>query len=346
MTETEILDQIQPWKGLVPRGYWINWLGAKSSVVFHAHWMSHELMQSIMAGERYETTRRPVFGDGEFYFEQLNTIKSILDASKRYILVELGAGIGPRAVDSALALQKLRPNLEPFLVAVEALPTYVEWCKVHFRTNGLDPNDHWIVTGFVSTETIPQPFYLQPKGFGNQVADPSVVEALTNAAKDVVTANDLLRHLTARGVVLDRDKIIEGWPRAPIDINGFEGWSLEKIVEVGCSLSKPAEIGFVNAVTVETILAPLLHVDLMDVDIQFAEEKVIPQSLGLLRKKVKLLNIGTHGHDIHSELVALFREAGWNIVFDIGPFGTYSRDGMEFTSGDGVLTVQNPDLIG
>lgn len=394
MTEEQILGQIEPWSGLAPRGYWTNWLGAKTSVVFNAHWIAYETIQQIMAGERYAATRRPVFGDGEFYFEQVNIIRSVLGATDRYILVELGGGIGPRAVDAGLALQKLRPDIKPFLVVVEALPTYVEWCKFHFRANGLDPAEHWIVTGFMSNESIPLPFFLQPRGFGNQVGE--VFETLTRIANDPAMASDLLQRLTSRGVILHEDRIIDGWPRTPVDISGFEAWPLQRIMETNAvpnniqalaafrrgikwlwwrslrqrsqkdrttrsainrlvarwlpkpsslSLTQSAEIGFVSAVTMETILAPLSHVDLMDVDIQFSEKTVIPPTLDLLRRKVKLLSIGTHSKDIHHELHALFRQAGWKVMFDIDAHGTHSRDGMQFSNGDGVLTVQNPDAI-
>jgi hypothetical protein len=103
-------------------------------------------------------------------------------------------------------------------------------------------------------------------------------------------------------------------------------------------------IGFVSAVRLADILAPLPQVDFMDVDIQHAEIHVIPPSLGLLRRKVRLLSIGTHTIEIHRDLLRLFRDAGWRIINTIEPYGHHIRDAEAFHNNDGVLTVQNPEL--
>jgi hypothetical protein len=102
-------------------------------------------------------------------------------------------------------------------------------------------------------------------------------------------------------------------------------------------------IGFVSAITLADVLAPLPRVDFMDVDIQHAEIHVIPPSMGLLRRKVRLLSIGTHTADIHRELLHVFRKDGWNVINSIEPYGHHVRGDETFDNSDGVLTVQNPN---
>ena len=82
----------------------------------------------------------------------------------------------------------------------------------------------------------------------------------------------------------------------------------------------------------------------MDVDIQHAEIQVIPPTLELLRRKVRLLSIGTHTIDIHRDLSQLFRQSGWRTINCVEPYGHHIRGDEAFDNSDGVLTVENPDL--
>ena len=173
------------------------------AVHFWAHWLSTDRIAEVLEeGPRFESTRRPTFGDGEYYFEQANIIRSVRDAKERYVMVELGGGNGPRAVDTALILGKLRPQIRPYLVVVEALPTYTQWCRHHFTANGLNPDDHWILNGIVSAEPVPELFFLQPRGFGNQMADASVIDVLSSLARDRDSAIDIFGRLSRGGVAI------------------------------------------------------------------------------------------------------------------------------------------------
>src|SRR4051794_8145544 len=120
----DLIARVEPWLGVVPRGYLPTFFGALTSVFFWAHWLNQDDMARALAGPRYFKTRRPTFRDGESFFEQANIVRSILrnrpSCQDRFIVVELGGGHSPRAVDSALALRRLRPDLKPFLVVVEA----------------------------------------------------------------------------------------------------------------------------------------------------------------------------------------------------------------------------------
>ncbi len=67
----------------------------------------------------------------------------------------------------------------------------------------------------------------------------------------------------------------------------------------------------VKAVSLETILRPLSSVDLLDLDVQGEEFKVLSSGSNLLGEKVKRLHIGTHNHEIEENLRKLLRGLGW-----------------------------------
>jgi len=85
-------------------------------------------------------------------------------------------------------------------------------------------------------------------------------------------------------------------------------------------------------------------VDFMDVDIQFAEAKVIPPNLDLLRRKVKLLSIGTHSGDIHDALLRAFDPTVWEVVFEVAPWTTHETSLGSFPTQDGILTLLNRSI--
>ena len=351
-----VLSEFKPWAGTVPAGYFPTFFGARTAAPFYAHFLQRDKIADALSGAREITVPTPTFCNGEMFFEQANIARSILlerpAYDDRFIVVELGGGHGPRVVDSALALRQLRPDLTPFLVVVEALPIYVEWCKHHFIANGLNPDDHWIIPGIVSAEPTPALFNLRPSGFGNQIAEPGALSTLGKIINSRRAALTVLGRLSTGSVVVEKGQRKTWWQRSVTptgELSGTElslhdpaSWTVDNLIAT--SRSPTSELGFVSALTLPTILAPLPHVDLMDVDIQFAEAQVIPPNLDLLRQKVRLLSIGTHSKEIHGSLARCFQDAGWLIVNDIEPFGHHTNGNDSFKNDDGILTVQNPNV--
>ena len=70
-------------------------------------------------------------------------------------------------------------------------------------------------------------------------------------------------------------------------------------------------------------MSPLPLVDLMDIDIQGAENVVIHPAMEMLNARVKRLHIGTHSPDIHSGLWELFFANEWICEFDYAPATTH-----------------------
>ena len=230
----DLLALVDPWSGQVPRGYIPTFTGAMVAVPFWAHWLSTVRIAEVLeAPQRFKSTRRPTFGDGEYYFEQANIIRSVVDAKKRYVMVELGGGNGPRAVDAALILRKLKPEIRPFLVVVEAIPTYVHWCRHHFAVNGLNADEHWLLNGIVSAEPIPALFFLQPRGFGNQMADKSVIDMLSSVLRDRASAIDVLDRLGQGGVSIKDGAVTSEPPRRPMELGDPDTWATKSVRKSG-----------------------------------------------------------------------------------------------------------------
>lgn len=87
-------------------------------------------------------------------------------------------------------------------------------------------------------------------------------------------------------------------------------------------------------------------VDFMHVDIQGAEYEALPPAMGTLSAKVRSVMVGTHtSDDLHDELVARFRAAGWTEVLNLPRARTSATPWGEIALGDGFLLFDNPRLL-
>jgi FkbM family methyltransferase len=100
----------------------------------------------------------------------------------------------------------------------------------------------------------------------------------------------------------------------------------------------------VEAVSLSTLLQPLEHVDLIDMDVQGAELEIVQASLEPLNQKVRRIHIETHWEALDSALLKLFRSQGWKPHFiyasntaDKTPWGRINFQG-------GVQSWLNPRL--
>jgi FkbM family methyltransferase len=98
----------------------------------------------------------------------------------------------------------------------------------------------------------------------------------------------------------------------------------------------------VQAVTLGGLLRDLDRVDLIDMDVQGAELKVVRAAIDALDQKVCRLHIGTHAHDLEKGLKETLGSHGWICHFDFPclsktetAFGLVSFD-------DGVQSWTNP----
>ncbi len=310
---------LTPWVGEVPQGNRINFLGVLTSLEYFSDPDAHfDDVDRVRAGSYQTSTRLPELTDGEGYFEWIDLLEAVRAARERFVMVELGGGYGSRSVDAHAALSRLNPLPELFVV-VEAMAQHIAWARTHFSANGLTPDAHWFVNALVNASGRPELFaHASGVYYSGAVDGPP-----RRRVFDAITSEGHLEAV-ARNLVID----------------GRMGLALPVAGEAESTM----EVEFVSAIRLATVLAPLPGVDLLDVDIQFAEESVIPDAIEDIERKVKRIHIGTHAPPIHEMLQELLQERGWQIVFSYLPYATFDTPRGRFETKDGILSAINPAL--
>ena len=103
-----------------------------------------------------------------------------------------------------------------------------------------------------------------------------------------------------------------------------------------------ATVEIVKQVCLATLLADVGYVDLIDLDIQGAESKVVASSRELLSAKVRRLHIGTHSAAIDGALQDTLSECGWVCIASY-PFNSHTATPLGIIDfQDGAQTWTNP----
>jgi hypothetical protein len=211
----------------------------------------------------------------------------------------------------------------PFrLVAVEPDPENMAWTRRHFRDNGIDPDQQWLVQAALSDTNAPVFFPVGSPGSGAQNC------FATNERR---AREDYVRRLTAQGAEEALRNLLlhntTGIRKALVPDGGFSG-----------------EVKLLSSITLGEVLGPFDFVDYLESDIQQSEALVFPPFMEALKRKVRRVHIGTHGRDVHQMLHGLFAKAGWDIVFSYEPNAAFDTALGSFRTNDGVLTLRNPAL--
>jgi hypothetical protein len=317
-----VFDGITPWSGYVPPGYLVDFSGAMTAAEFANETDDpHFPLMVGSNGDRLVYTRLPRLTDGEPWFQTASCMMAARTARERFVTMTLGAHYGARAVCGYRVLQQLNP-MPCTLVAVEPVPENYARIQRHFRDNGLDPADHWLVPHVVAANTAPVLFPVGAASNGGQKAiagdkgaPREYVGASKNAGGDVVQAplRDLLLHNSTR-----------------------------LIQPIGDDADITGEAKLVSAVTLRELLAPFTCVDYLVSGIRHSEIDVFSFA-GLLRRKVRLIHICTHEEKAHRALQELFAQ-NWQIVFSFRPNAHHETILGGFDTNHGILTVLNPDL--
>lgn len=316
----EFFAGIEPWKGQVPKGFMVDFSGALTDASFRTMWG----VDPAASGGSYHETRLPEFPkDGEGWFEAFNWVAAAREARDRFVMLTLGACYGAQAVGSYRMLMQLNP-MPCKLVAVEPDPANVVWIKKNFRDNGIDPQDHWIVSAALSDNGDPVLFPVGAPGWGaagcTWTNDPAQRERLAEkliggGSADAALESILVEHRTGIKLPLLAD------PDSPI-----------------------VELRYTSAVTLNDLLAPFERVDYIESDLQHSEVLVFPAAVEQLNRKVRRVHIGTHSDEGHRKLHNLFRQMGWEILFSFGPQKNHQTALGDFWANDGVLSAVNPKL--
>ncbi len=312
-----IFEDIVPWSGNVPSGYVANFLGVLRSQDFLIG-NERELYAYAENGAYDVRMHHPEVCDGEEFFEWIDVLAAVRSARNSFTMIELGAGYAARSVNANAALDYCNPVPRKFVV-VEGERQHFAWAQEHFKFNGADPNGHWFVPALVNATGMPELFVHAAGRYCNMIVNDKAIEEILGNIDRLNLSHSILGNLL-RHADIGTEFTID---------DDFYG-------------KVPLQIGFISAVTLNTLLQPLDFVDYLDVDIQYAEHAVIPASIDMIEDRVKRVHIGTHSRDIHVELRALLQDRGWRQVFDFLPLAEHATLWGNFTTSDGILTAVNP----
>lgn len=316
---TNVFDGLSTWSGPSEPDFLIDFLGVKTAADFREMWGE----RPAPAGTKLEPLP-PRMASGEGWFEAVNWVEAAREARDYYVMLSLGACYGNQAVGAYKALQKINP-MPAKLVCVEGDPENVAWINRHFRDNGIDPADHWILESALGADNKPILFPVGSPGSGAQNCFSSncaegrmaVAEAVTKDGRfDAMLYNLLLNNATGMRIKLAH----------------------------GSDYDFDAELKFVSSVTLADVLRPFDRIDYVECDIQQSETIVFPPAIDVLSRKVRRVHLGTHGSDVHRQMVEMFVGNGWDIVFEYAPNSSFETPWGGFKTNDGVLTVLNPRL--
>lgn len=250
-------------------------------------------------------------GFDEEYFEWVDVLEAVRDAGDSFTMLELGAGYGRWGVRAALAAQ--RRGLKTIRLGfVEAEPFHAKWIFEHLRANGFAPEseDIMIFEGVVTQKTGNAMFYVEaPSDLG--LNDPGKWYGQCILGRSEVEAEnvDVVRHYDGRKIT----EYKSGW----------------RAIEV-------------PAISSKDLLRKYDHIDLVDMDVQGEELKVVESAMNEFNARVARLHIGTHSERLEAELRRVLSENGWHTIHDFGCNGRRQTPYGEIDFQDGVQSWINP----
>jgi FkbM family methyltransferase len=243
----------------------------------------------------------------EEYFEWIDVLESVSLAQDRYTMLELGAGYGRWAVRAAAAAKQR--GITCYLLAVEAEPVHFKWLKQHFSDNGLNPDEHALIQGVVTETPGETLFYVGMPDGGQDSAAQWYGQAIAQSYEILAKKTDTVHE----GFRVFRHS---------------SGWKSIKV----------------PALTLGSLTRDLDRIDLIDMDVQGEELKIVRSSIDELDRKVKRLHIGTHSHEIEDGLRSTLRRRGWNCQFDFPCLSKSETPWGPVDFADGVQSWRNLKL--
>ena len=246
----------------------------------------------------------------EDYFEWIVLLESVVSAEKTYTMIELGAGFGRWLVRAALA-NRQRRGLPFQLIAVEAEPAHFELIPLHFRDNNIDPADHVLIQAAVTDHGGDALFRV---GRRRQQVESEATEWYGQSLID------------AGGASKSRaDGEYKGFPL----LKHEKGWKSIRVPSIALS----------------DVLRDLDKVDLIDLDVQGEEFRVISSAIEEITRKAKRLHIGTHSKEVETGLRRVLRKYHWKCQADYTCGSTSETPWGPVQFGDGVQSWVNPSLV-
>lgn len=139
-----IFNHFQRVKSVGTGHHMFDFLGVATDVAFKQDWKHFALQKGAST-----TPRFPIVN--EHYFDWIALLSSVSAARGVFRMAELGAGWGPWLVRGAFACRQNAAVERIELLGVEADPTHFHWMEKHFCDNFIQPSDHRLLHGAIST---------------------------------------------------------------------------------------------------------------------------------------------------------------------------------------------------
>ena len=121
-----------------------DFLGVATDAAFKKDWKQFALEKGTSTTPRFPTVN-------EHYFDWIALLSAVSSARGVFRMAELGAGWGPWLVRGAFACRQNVAIERVELLGVEADPTHFHWMKKHFCDNLIQPSNHRLLHGAIST---------------------------------------------------------------------------------------------------------------------------------------------------------------------------------------------------
>ena len=139
--EAAVIDRFRPFfHGPAPAGSWFDFLGVRTRCDF--------LPSGYDGLSPFAMQGSPGSASGPLHDKEewVGTLRSVLEARNRLVVMELGAGWAPWLVGAAVAARRVGIT-DVRLIGVEGSAGHVRFMDQHLRDNGIDPGAHALIHG-------------------------------------------------------------------------------------------------------------------------------------------------------------------------------------------------------
>jgi FkbM family methyltransferase len=308
-----VFDYFAPFAGSVPVEFEVDFVGTRTA----------ECMLPAFAERSTPEVATTIPGIDEEYFEWIDVLLSAADAaginqrdstdslgsSAPYTMVEVGAGYGRWAVRAALAARSLGIT-DIRLGLVEAEPAHIAWAREHLSANNISTDHAKIYETAVSDHGGWAEFYVGSPDFSDDTARKWYGQALAHSYEKSSSKADAAAETYYGHPVLTYDS----------------GWKAIRVPKVD----------------IRQILSDFGEIDLLDLDVQGEELRILTAARDALDRQVKRLHIGTHAPNLEDGLRKLLSERGWHLLRDYSCLKTNATPFGEVSFVDGVQSWINP----
>jgi hypothetical protein len=290
LSDEEVIMSFPAYQGSGAQGYITDFLGIRTRTSYI----------NVLPKEGGRVEGYPIpSGFHASAMEWAGVLRAVLECEREMVALELGAGWAPWLVTVARAAE-LRGIEDVRLIAVEGCRGHYGYIASHFSDNGLNPADHTILYGVVGVTDGEAEF--------PPVPDPSADYGVRAILADNQESKEAKSHRTAM-LVRRLGKHVLRTMKAGV-----------RAIRHGKFGRQPAHDSESNRTnlrvpcySIATLIQPFTKVDLVHVDIQGDEYRVISSAEKILKEKIKRLVIGTNSRKIKQQFLDGLTQWDWEL---------------------------------